>query len=197
MRGSTREGGGAHISERMNRDFSDSFKEGNVIIFKTQIDWMEIYANSRTGSVYDDYVLDSVAEDVKLLIERAKEANNTVLIVVVGPNPIHVDVAPHCDHRGFWDPTMEKYIAEKVDPRLADVCAKYAECEFVSVLKAAPGILRQEFFAGAHMGHIPTFIVGRAVYSAILDMLVVRSTYNLSEIRPFLLNNQDIYTQSQ
>ncbi len=59
-----------------------------------------------------------------------------MMIIVVGVNPINVDVETYDIETQHKDPMAIKFIQNKVYPLLRDLMNEFVECSFVSVVEA-------------------------------------------------------------
>ncbi len=184
--------GGAALHELTDKRLDEQFKRSDVVVIKTQVDFMEAWYRM-SGHENEREAIESVVADIKYLIDALREMNSTVSIVVLGMNPVNAKFPEKkLPTVATVDSTAVEFAA-RADGILDDMIRGEYDCCFMSVVNILKewGVCEKPFMKGPHMGAVPNMVVSREIYVRLHEIVTYR-ILNDMEIRipSFRLNDR-------
>ncbi len=168
----------------------DEFKQVNCCVVKLQINFGEIWAQGPVNAEFDVKVLDGLFYDYNYIITDLRNHNNTMMIIVVGPNPINSSTT--IEPSRAKDPFAYQ-LCQKVDSFCKNLSLGKHEVKYISVIEATKNANKPEMYNGLHPGPMANLLIAREVYVQILDLLTTRAEIGITNMKHIsLAKNYDL-----
>ncbi len=163
---------GIKLYDLTNHKLEDRFRKVDIVIIKTQIDFFETWYYLE-GTEFEGEAIKHIICDIRYIIMRIREINNTASIIILGMNPVNIKLPVPENVR---DDHMALDFVLKTDALLTDMVADQYDCSFLSIYNITQNVdlCKKPFFDTLHMGPVVNMVVARDIYAQIHNIALQR-----------------------